>query len=464
MPRPRMIEISNTVLADRIAETGLPYTKIANRINDVADENGLPAHYNAGSVSHWLTGRTPKPNRIPVIVEAFRRLLGTPHLRAHDLGWKEPAAAVGDPAEGGPGESDPWRADPCAWLVHLGRLDMTQPDRRFVLFSLTAATLPAAFAEMLGATAVSSRKAGAADATRIREMTKVFSDMDDRFGGGHARVSVAAYLTGHVTPMLRNASNRSQPALFAAAAELAYLAGFMASDAGNAGLAQRYYIQAVRLGIRAEDYRIQAAIIRAMALQAVELGHAEHGLALSDAAARALPRAAPPRLRSWITAMRAEAAATAGCPREARTLLRNAERDLDSASSSHTQDWTGSTYSHVALWHQTGTTLASCGDLEPAEEHLMVSLTRRPTTQRRSRALIGARLALLQARRHNPSAAARTIQGIASDLQMVESARVAQELRTLRITWRRARTEPAVEAADQAVADLLRERNRRRTA
>jgi hypothetical protein len=468
MPRPRTIAIRNTALSAALAQTGMPLAAVADQINQVAKENNYFFRYNAGSLSHWLTGRTPQPERILVVVEAFRRLLDAPRLQAVDLGWEGPGCAGPAAALRGQDrdalEADPWQVDPITWLDHLGRFDMYPddrgatrggPGRRAVLFSLAAATIPAV-APGSSTSSGAGGTAGAAEAARIREMTTVFSDLDDRFGGGHARAPVAAYLTGHVVPMLRRASSRSRPVLFAAAAEMAYLAGWMASDAGKAGIAQRYYIQSVRMAVQAGDYRLQATTLRAMALQAVELGHAGHGRDIADAAARALPSAVPPRLRSWITAMRAEACAANDDSRTARELLKLAERDLERASSSQIPDWTGSSYSHAALRHQTGTTLASTGDLAPAEEHLAASLVGRPGTQRRSRALIGTRLAALQVRRHRPEAAAKTVQSIVDDLQMVESARVDHELVLLRGGWSRARNDQTVWSMDQTVADILR--------
>ncbi|MWA04318.1 hypothetical protein F8568_028855 [Actinomadura sp. LD22] len=456
-----MIEIRNTALDTELARIGIPLTAVADQINQVAEENNCHFRYNASSLSHWLTGRTPQPERIPVIVEAFRRLLVAPGLRAADLGWEE-ADQDGEDPEG----ADPWRADPMTWLDHLGRLDMYpddrvpdhRPGRRTLLFSLAAAAVPAASGAPPRPSPSPGRTAGSAEAARIREVSTVFSDLDDRFGGAHVRASIAAYLTNHVVPVLRHASPRSRPALFAAAAEMSYLAGWMASDAGKAGIAQGYYIQSVRMAVQADDYRLKATTLRAMALQAVELGHTRHGRDLADAAERTLPASAPPRLRSWITAMRAEAHAADGESQAARILLKAAERDLERASSSQAPDWTGSSYSHAALRHQTGTTLASAGDLAPAEEYLSASLIGRPGTQRRSRSLIGTRLAALQLRRNQPDAAALTVESISSDLTMVVSARVDRELGRLRANWSKARSDPTVSEIDHFVAGLIRQR------
>jgi hypothetical protein len=452
MPRPRTKPITNPELAAVIRRTGATYAAFAQQVNTVAAENGYATRYNRGSIANWLTGRTPAPQAIPFVVEAAARLLGAPQLGSTDLGWPDTGAAP----------QSPWTGDPATWLDHLGRYDMTDLDRRSILsagvFTLTAAAIPAAAVSGAGG---APTRTGTADAARIKEMTALFSDMDDRFGGGHARTAVAAYLSGHVVPMLRNASGPSRAALFAAAADTAYLAGWMASDAGACGLAQKYYIQSARLAAESGDYRLQARTLRAMALQCVELGHPTHGRDIAEAAVRSLPASTPPRLRSWCTAMSAEASAAAGDPRTARTLLRTAERDLERATSAQSPDWSGSSYSHAALRHQTGTTLANAGDLAPAEEHLAASLPGRPSNQRRSRALIGTRLAALQVRRHRPDIAALTVKSMLDDLTMVESARVNHELERLRTDWSAARADPTVNETDQAIARLLHRRKHR---
>ncbi|MBO2464954.1 hypothetical protein [Actinomadura violacea] len=459
MPRPRTKPISNPALAAVIRRAGVTYAAFAQQVNTVAGENGYATRYNRGSVANWLTGRTPTPRVIPFVVEAAARLLGAPQLGSADLGWPDCGVAP----------QSPWAGDPATWLDHLGRCDMTDLDRRSVLsagaFVLSAAAIPAAGVKGAGRTP--PVRTGAADAARIKEMTETFAGLDDRFGGGHARASVAAYLTSHVVPLLRNASC-SSAAVFVAAGDLAYLAGFMASDAGAAGAAQRYFIQAVRLAEHAGDDqaeagRLRATALRAMSLQAVWLGHPAQGRDLADAAERALPAGCPLRLRAWVNSMRAEATAAAGDPYRARGLLRTAEWDLERASSDGAV-WTGA-YTWAALSHQTGTTLTAAGDLAAAEDHLTASLDGRPAHQRRSRTLIGSRLAHLQARRGHHDQAARTIQTIAADLPLVDSARVDHELHALRAEWRQAHGPSGgdVAEADAALADVLRRRHRSRT-
>ena len=91
-----------------------------------------------------------------------------------------------------------------------------------------------------------ARSAGPSDVARIRRMGDCFQEMDDLYGGGHARTTVAAYLVQEVAPLLRGTTGRARPDLFTAAAEMAYL-DWMSADDMRPGLAQRYYIQAIRL-------------------------------------------------------------------------------------------------------------------------------------------------------------------------------------------------------------------------
>lgn len=454
MPKPRTRPIANESLATLIRQTGQSYSTIAASINDVAAENGFATRYNRGSISNWIAGSQPITEAIPAAVEAFRRLLGIPHLRAGDLGWEDPATDHPD---------DPWAGDPITWLDYLGRHDMTDMDRRAImgvgLFSLAAAIAPPMphpqVAEKVGGAARKYPRAGAADAARIREMAELFASMDDRFGGGHAGTAVTTYLRSHVVPLLRGSTGPSRSDVLSAGGELAYLAGFMASDGGRPGFAQRYYVQAVRIADEAGNATLRATALRAMAVQALELGHPDRAIDLADAAAQSLPRACPLRLRAWMTAMRAEAAANNGLGRQARELLRAAERDLDRAESPPKSAWTGG-YPRAALHHQTGLALLASGDLRTAETHLALSVRARQPNERRTRALVGSRLAVAQARQQRFSQAAHTVQQIRDDLTMVSSARVTSNLAVLRDAWRLACHDSEVAAADQAIAEILR--------
>ncbi len=163
------------------------------------------------------------------------------------------------------------------------------------LYAFAALTIPPRPWEIPKRSA-SSVNAGPAEIERIREMTAQFARADDLFfGGDHALPPTAAYLTSAVLPLLHGSTGRHRPELFTVAAQLTYLAGWMSSDAGRAGQAQRYYISSARLADEANDGPARATALRALALQAVELGHHQRAVELAEAACSALPRGANPR-------------------------------------------------------------------------------------------------------------------------------------------------------------------------
>lgn len=265
---------------------------------------------------------------------------------------------------------------------------------------------------------------------RIRETTRQFSDLDDRYGGGHARTAVAAYLVNDVVPLLRGTTGRVRPDLFRAACHLTYLAGWMAVDGGANGSGQKYYIQAMRLADEADDPLMRATVLRSLAVQAIELGHPTAALDLAESAIASLRSGCPVRTRAWITGVHAEALAATQDGWLARRALCRAERDLGRADSQSGSEWIGN-YRRESLDHQTGMVFLHLGDLAQAEAHLSASASSRQLTERRSRALIGARLAVVQHRRGCRDAVGHTLAQIADDIVSVESARVRRELRIL---------------------------------
>ncbi|WP_246005463.1 hypothetical protein [[Actinomadura] parvosata] len=444
----------NRALAALIEQAGWTHAVTAQHVNAVAAETGERLHYDRSAVGHWLTGTVPRPEAVHAAVEAFRRRLGRADLTPEHLGWPGTAAA--------PSADDPWRGDPVARLATLGEDDLL--NRRTVLtagtFTLAALSGLAgrgvpAVAALPGlvrhGTRAPAARAGAGDVARVRAATAAFADLDDRFGGGHARAAVAAYLSREVTPLLGVAGGRARPDLFTAAAELSYLAAYMAMDAGANALAQRYYISTVRLADEAGDLVLRATALRSMAVQAAELGHDAEALALADAAASALGGRGPRRTLAWITGMRAEAHAAAGTRWDALTLLRRTETQLERADSPPETEWLGN-YRRESLEHQIGLTLTQLGDHATAARHFTASMEARQPVELRTRVLIGLRAAHASVRAGDPEQAAVTVLGLSDDVRLIASARVHDELRRLRAGWQRYRTSPLVAEADAAVS------------
>ncbi|MGW0809690.1 hypothetical protein [Nonomuraea sp. NPDC002799] len=449
MPPRRTHPVVNRALATLIEQAGWTHAATAQRVNAVAAEGGERLHYDRSAIGHWLTGTTPRPEAVHAAVEAFRRGLGRPHLGPADLGWPEP---------GGPAPADdPWRGDPVSRLATLGEDDML--NRRTVLtagtFTLAALSGLSGLSAHAGARSAGPRRAGAGEVERIRATTRGFADLDDRFGGGHARAAVAAYLAREVTPLLHETTGRSRPDLFAAAAELSYLAAYMAMDAGANALAQRYYISSVRLADEAGDGVLRATALRSMAVQAAELGHDGEALVLAEAAASALAGHGPPRTQAWITGMRAEAHAAAGTRWDALSLLHRTESQLERADSAPESDWTGN-YRRESLEHQIGLTLTQLGDHATAARHFTASMNARRPGELRTHALIGLRAAHAYLRAGEVERAAVTVLELSDDVRQLSSARVRDELHRLRAGWQPYRGNALVTRVDRLVAETVR--------
>ncbi|KOG90392.1 transcriptional regulator, partial [Streptomyces varsoviensis] len=175
-------------------------------------------------------------------------------------------------------------------IVDLGRQDM-DPSRRGVLgaglFSV-ALTIPG-WPDVIGrAVAVESGRVtriGMSDVDMVVAMTERVSELDDQFGGRHARPMAASFMVNTVAAYLRaDASAEVRRAMLSAASDLLYLTGYMAVDEGLHGLAQRYYLKALELAGAAEDHLTYCTTLRGMSVQAVDLGHGDRALELADAA------------------------------------------------------------------------------------------------------------------------------------------------------------------------------------
>jgi hypothetical protein len=173
---------------------------------------------------------------------------------------------------------------------------------------------------------VSCRRVGSSDILAIRRATALFSQMDDQFGGEHGRRAVAQFIRSDVAPLLRGTyTDLTGRALFAAAAEATHLLAWMSYDAGVHGLAQRYFIQALRLAQAGDDVLFAAGTLDAMSHQATYLGRFGEAAKLARAARQGSGQLAPPTLAAHFYAMEARALAGAGDRAGTETALSQAQ-------------------------------------------------------------------------------------------------------------------------------------------
>lgn len=181
---------------------------------------------------------------------------------------------------------------------------------------------------------------GLGDVATIKTTADVFAQLDDRFGGDHARLAVIQYLSRDVTPLLNGRYTEAVGrALFSTVAEATLLAGWMSYDTCHHGLAQRYFLQALRLAQDANDRRLAGSVLSAMSHQATFLGRYTEGATLARAALMGISPVATPTLRAQFHAMEARALARTGDTRACELALAAATQALESRNSDDEPEW-----------------------------------------------------------------------------------------------------------------------------
>ncbi|MEU8524431.1 MULTISPECIES: transcriptional regulator [Streptomyces] len=312
--RPLVARQPNERLQALIQEAGCSNAGLARRVNMVGAERGLDLRYDKTSVARWLRGQQPRGRAPGIIAEALGRKLGRT-VTIDEIGMangKNLASGVGlqfSPTVVGAIEQvcELWRSD-------VGRRDFLSGSA----VAASALVEPSRDWLITGADAQVARSAGArvgaSDVAAVRAMTSALVDLDHRFGSGHVRPVVVHYLNSVVAGMLAGAYRESVGReLFAAVARLTELAGYMAVDTGQPGLAQRYYIQALRLAQAAGDRGYGGYVLAAsMSHLAAQLGNPREIAQLARAAQEGARGRVTPRAQAMFLAAEARGHALLG--------------------------------------------------------------------------------------------------------------------------------------------------------
>ncbi|MFB7598094.1 tol-pal system YbgF family protein [Streptomyces sp. NPDC056160] len=388
MPRRRGRNIS---LSDLLSEAGMSAGELARNVNRLAAAEGMSLRYDRTAVAHWLAGSRPRGPVPELVAEVLTRRTGRAVSLAETGLAKDANEDTGDDVANGR------QADPLRSLVALARIDADPARRSTLLRSVfRELALPDGGTVPTGQDAGrSGRRAGItdADAERVRFMLDQFAANWSRFGGGHARALPASYLGDDIGRLLvRPAKPAARRDLLSATAQLAYLLGEMAADAGHPGLAQRYYYAALRTAAEHGDHRIRAITLRALSVQAVRMGALRYAVDLADTAVTTAGTAASDDLQAFVLAQRAQVRALSGERHEAYRDLGMADRILERAESC---PGLFTCYPRAGWAYRKGQVLYRLGDTQAALDSLRYAAQERPSHDRRRRAFSQARVALV---------------------------------------------------------------------
>ncbi|WP_405781354.1 regulator [Streptomyces sp. NBC_00859] len=356
---------SNRQLAALIGEAGFSNAGLARRVDQLGLEHGLDLRYDKTSVTRWLRGQQPRGTTPALIAEVFTRRLGR-RLSAQDLGldacapvyaglefagtpeeavdivaglWRKdsgshaelrkiaftPAGLVVPSRDWLIGRPDDWGTPGSAGGVRPGQSGRGDPKNSGSRSPSARGSVP----RQRQTDRAPGQRVGAGDIAALRSVGDLFRTLDHAYGGGHARQALVRYLEHEAEPMLRGTYGEATGRrLFAAAADLTRLAGWTSYDIAAHGLAQRYFVQALRLSQAAGDRAYGSYVLVTMSRQAVYLGHGREAVQLARVAQQGIGTSAPPVVQALLHAVEARGHGVLGEVRACTASLVRAERAM----------------------------------------------------------------------------------------------------------------------------------------
>ncbi|MEU3055316.1 MULTISPECIES: transcriptional regulator [Streptomyces] len=445
--RPLVARQPNERLQTLIQEAACSNAGLARRVNMVGAERGLDLRYDKTSVARWLRGQQPRGRAPGIIAEALGRKLGRT-VTIDEIGMangKNLASGVGlqyAPTVAGAVEQvcELWRSD-------VGRRDLLTGSA----VAASALVEPSRDWLISGPDAQVERAAGArvgmSDVEAVRAMTAALTDLDHRFGSGHVRPVLVHYLNSVVSGLLSGAYREQVGRqLFGAVARLTELAGYMAVDTGQPGLAQRYYIQALRLAQAAGDRAYGGYVLAAsMSHLAAQLGNPREIAQLARAAQEGARGQVTPRAQAMFYAAEARGHALLGDARTCNAVAGRAVAALEQAGPDSGDDpvWiahfdAGYLADELAHCHR------DLGQPEPAARRAKEALAALPETRARRRGIALVLLASAQVQQREVERACHTGTRAMELLSTVRSSRGAEYLDDLQQRLTPFAQEPAV--------------------
>jgi len=332
----------NDALGALVEEAGLSFAGLARRVVDLGKVCGLDLAYDYTAVHRWIKrGERPRTPGVPALIaEALSEKLGR-RITPSDFGMTdEPTLAA---------RALTYSPDLTATVETVVELGSADVKRRkviaaapFVLAALSTPSRDWLLASLDGAVSDRGpRRIGMQQIDGIRQMFRLFQEMDVMRGGGHARIALVEYMNSYVMPLLRrDHATDVQLALYEAAAEQAYLVGWMAYDDGQHGLAQRWLIQSLRLAEASGNRALGAHVLAGMSDQANLLGYPREALMLARAGQRAITIDDSPACLADLQVLEARAlAALGGHDTDATRAVVRAEQTFQHVVHDNEPEW-----------------------------------------------------------------------------------------------------------------------------
>ena len=369
-------QVKNTALRELLDEAEMSNTALASAVVAAGAREGIHLATSTTSMRRMLEGcqpRWPAPRLVAAVLSGRLQQ----EVSVTDCGFVDCAP---------PGE-DLYDGLRCSGtlegavrtVVELSGRDMRR--RKLLLgsmFSVAAFSEPALYA-LLAPPAQSTaraggRRVGMAEVEILTEQIAHLSKLGHQHGSGRVREQMVALLHRQANQLLHGSySEKTGRALLSAVAHATREAGFMSGDVGRHALAQRYYIQALDLAMRADDRRHGADILQEASRLTIRIGenapagqdtlrHGRQAVALARAGLRIADGQATPALTAKLHAVQARGFALLVDARETRHAVLAAQRCYESVSPEDAAAF----YTITGFGDDLGRSLSRIGDTEQA--------------------------------------------------------------------------------------------------
>lgn len=389
-PRPLVARQTNQRLRSLIQEASLSNSGLARQVNALGEAQGLDLRYDKTSVSRWMNGQRPR-GRVPAIIaEALSGRLG------RTVSTEEIGMANGNSVTCGVGMhfvatvEDALTQVRALWQMDaearglLSRSTMTasalvEPSRDWLISAPDA---------QVARSWRTGPRVGMTDVELIQATTQALVELDHRFGSGYVRPVVVSCLSNVLSGLMEGSYGETTGRqLFASAARLTELAGYTALDVGQPGLAQRYYIQALRLAQVADD-RCYGGYVLAAGLSHLALGSgcAREAVQLARAAQEGTRGQAPPAAQALFSVTEARGYAMLGDARMCRILADKATDAMAHVDPENSPEWIAH-FDRAYLADELAHCYRDLKQPRPAAHRADEALARHPRTRVRRRTI-----------------------------------------------------------------------------
>ncbi len=369
----------NTALRALLEEAEMSNAGLARAVVSADAREGKQLGTNATTVRRMLNGAQPHWPVPRLVATVLSRRLQR-EVKVTECGFIDREPTGEDPHDGltcsGTLEGT------VRTVVELSGRDMRR--RKLLLgsvFSVAAFAEPTLFALIVppaqGTARAAGQRVGMADVEVLTEQLHHLNKLGQEFGSGRVREQVVVLLHREANTLLHGSySEKIGKALLSGVAQATRLAGFMAADVGRDALAQRYYIQALDLAMRAGDRLYAAEVLATMSRMTVRIGenkpaeqdtvrYGRQAVALARAGLTITQGTASPALAARLHALEARGLALLGEANAARRAVLAAQRTYESVRSGEEPPWLDF-YTEHALIADIGLCLSTIGETKQA--------------------------------------------------------------------------------------------------